>query len=226
MPDPPPHSKMNSEQSDDDSNMSGSTQVFDMNERQVKKPVYYGFLIYGLISNMIFISFSDFSVGAIFPNLIEEFDESTDGVQKTFWLFFSLNASLLGTVIANYTFDMLFKNFSPYEFIFYLKILIVGGVGISLVPNKEQFLFGRLVLGLMIGYCQRCCQSTVEKAILKDHRRVVRKIMKCFYSMNIVVTFWISTVVIETNSTWRFLHLFYMGYGIFEVLIFLITVNI
>lgn len=127
---------------------------------------------------MFLVSFSDFSVGSMFPNLIEEFDgDEGGGLNATFWLFFSMNASLLGTVIANYTFELFFKNFSPYEFIFYLKILIIGGIGLSLIPNREQFLFGRFALGLMIGYCQRCCETTIDRVVMLPHRKVVRKIM-------------------------------------------------
>jgi hypothetical protein len=128
--------------------------------------------------------------------------------------------------IASYTFNLLFGKTKPYEFLFKMKIALIGFIAMGLLPDNSMYLFSRFMQGLVTGYAHRCAISAIRIFTHKAHRPLCYLMMNLMYSFGQASTFYISHFVTEKVFNWRLLYGIILGMALLDMIIFTCAVSI
>lgn len=190
----------------------------------IRRKIYYILMIFTLCSCQFFLAFIEHSFAAIFPSVKEEFDwkDSND----KYFLALGVNLPLLGFVMSSYIFHALFGNWKPYELIFKLKLLIVGCLSGCMIPSSTAILICRFAFGLLIGIMVPCCVQVLEDLTHPKHQTFNRNTTNVMYSLGMITTYYLSSIISESIITWRMMYLMFLGISLFDFIVFMCIVSV
>jgi MFS family permease len=204
--------------------LGGEAERISKEVGRIRRKIYYSLVIFTLASSSYFVGFCEASAAPILGILTQELE--WEGDRKVFRQMMAICLPLVGITLASYSFNFFFRNLKPYEFLFKIKIAILGFISTSLIPSDNGFMFSRFMQGLVIGYAHTCGYKTIQEFCHKAHRKRVKIFSRLMFSIGFGANFYASRYVIEQLINWRLLYAGSIAFCLIDLVIFTCVVSI